>query len=296
MVLACAWRKLAGLVAGLEVLGIAAALTPVMGLALLLGFPKVAYYACEFGWRCCARWILGKADIEWSGVDLPLHENALVLSNHMTAGDWLMLVMLAKAKGMLGVLKFFIKEEAKWIPGIGWGCYALRMVFVSRDWARDKDSIANAFQRLKTSGMPFWLASFLEGTRKTPKKLAASQAYAKKKDLPNLNHLLLPRTKGFVATVQALRNGTIDAVYDVTLFYAGHPPTIFADTIGKIHVHLRRWAVSELPTGDAELHAWCMRIWTEKDELIQQCETQGHFPGPRLDIANDVHVPMLFPE
>lgn len=57
----------------------------------------------------------------WSGEDLPLHESAIVVSNHQYTHDWLVVLSLARRKGMLGYVKFFLKQPIKYIPGVGLG-------------------------------------------------------------------------------------------------------------------------------------------------------------------------------
>lgn len=59
---------------------------------------------------------------------------------------------------------------------------------------------------------------FAEGTRFTPSKHAASVEFAQKSGLPPLQHLLVPRTKGFLLTLQQLR-GKFPAIYCATLAF-----------------------------------------------------------------------------
>lgn len=64
------------------------------------------------------------------------------------------------------------------------------------------------------------LISFSEATRFSPRKYQESLAWCKKTDRPHPMHLLYPRTKGFITTVQHLREAPhIKAVYDVTILY-----------------------------------------------------------------------------
>ena len=64
----------------------------------------------------------------------------------------------------------------------------------------------------------FQLLLFAEGTRYTPAKHAASVEFARKAGLPPLQHLLLPRTKGFLSTLEQLR-GKFPAIYSCTLAF-----------------------------------------------------------------------------
>lgn len=79
---------------------------------------------------------------------------------------------------------------------------ALLTMSWQREWAADKNTIAATFHRLKTRQLPFWLINHVEGTRITPSKLVASQAFSREKGLPVMNETLVPRVRGFVSTVQ----------------------------------------------------------------------------------------------
>ena len=63
---------------------------------------------------------------------------------------------------------------------------------------------------------------FPEGTDLSPDGVAKGREFAAAKGLPQLAHLLHPRTAGLVATLRAL-DADLDAVYDVTLSYRNHP-------------------------------------------------------------------------
>lgn len=61
------------------------------------------------------------------------------------------------------------------------------------------------FEHLRKRELPFWMISHPEGTRWSKAKLKKSHEWAKKQGLPILNNVLLPRSKGFIATVRGLR-------------------------------------------------------------------------------------------
>lgn len=64
--------------------------------------------------------------------------------------------------------------------------------------------------------MLFQLLLNAEGTRFTPSKHAASQKFAVEHNLPILKHHLTPRTKGFIASLPALK-AKCPAIYDIQL-------------------------------------------------------------------------------
>lgn len=262
-----------------------------LGSVLLLPFSRRLVRSIN---RWCARSIWGlwvimaerqnRIDVRFTGDAVPPRENALVLPNHQSMSDVLLLLCFAWRARRLGHLKFFVKDVVKYVPGPGWGMVFLDCIFVKRDWAQDRGNIERLFAKYKNESIPLLLVSFLEGTRRTPKKLAEAQAYAKERGLPVLEHVLLPRTKGFVFSVLGLRQH-LDVVYDLTLGYETEPPPTlldcFAGTVRKVDIHVRRWPIAELPEGDDALAAWATARYEEKDALLAHYKQHGAFPGER---------------
>ena len=211
-------------------------------------------------WSACDLWAehWWKIDIVIVGDEIPHGENALVLSNHRTMADITTLFRLARRKGRLGDMKWFVKDILKYVPGVGWGMVFLDCIFLKRDWNHDHRSLERTFGKFKREEIDLWAISFVEGTRLRPHKLQRSQSYAAEHGLPRLEHLLLPRTKGFVATVQGL-GGHMDAVYDVTIGYEGGFPSLWQWAKGyvrRVHLHVRRFPRGELPKSDGDLGQW----------------------------------------
>lgn len=108
-------------------------------------------------------------------------------------------------------------------------------------------------------------------------------AWCKETGHPQPKHLLYPRTKGFVATVQRLREAShITAVYDLTLCYQrGHlfqqPPSMWeslsmpglSSHLGyRFHLHAQRFPLESLPEKDEELALWLEHRWVEKGDWL----------------------------
>jgi len=216
-----------------------------------------------------------------SGTDVPERENALVIANHQQMPDILAIMAYARRKRRLGDLKFFVKRAIKWVPGVGWGMQFIDCVFVDRDWTADRRKIERTFHRLVTDRVPMWLVSFVEGTRITKEKLARSQEYARANGLDVLHHVLVPRSKGFVASVQGL-GSHITAVYDLTIAYVDGVPTLghfVSGAVRRIHLHVRRFPVEQL---EHDLQAWLHERFLEKDRLLDHFYTHGVFPADPL--------------
>jgi 1-acyl-sn-glycerol-3-phosphate acyltransferase len=255
-------------------------------------------------WALLARWAECWANFSYVyyGDDVPAGESALLVSNHVWLGDWLTLFGFAARKGRLGSQRHFAKQMVRWIPGFGYGIAFLGSVFLSRTWTRDRASIERTFETLRARRRPVWLISWVEGTRCSADKIAESQAFARSRHMAELRHCLTPRTKGFVATVQALRGDVVDYVYDVTVAYeprarrggggVGAPPpaesahelpSIIDIVMGRqnqcVHFYVRRFDIDALPSTDNELADWLQQRFVEKDALLQHFAEHRRFPG-----------------
>lgn len=97
---------------------------------------------------------------------------------------------------------------------------------------------------------------------------------------------MMPRTRGFIATINAFRNSHIKAVYDLTIAYAS--PGKFQDAPSllrihscsleeyKFHVHVKRYEMDEVPVDELALKQWVMDRFVEKEYILaKQQETWG---------------------
>jgi len=182
-------------------------------------------------------------------------------------------------------------------------CGFLILFFLKRNWDKDVQKINTTFQHLIERKINFWLISHLEGTRFHERKLHASHEYAKKHNLPILHHCLLPRTKGFIATLKGLRDSnTIKAVYDFTILYndGKSTPPLGSMFYGKyilkdnyqVHIHVRRYPIESIPRDDKAIAEWVYKIWTEKDDLIEEFYKIGRFPNQLNELYQ--HLPLKF--
>jgi len=253
-------------------------------------------WICDIYWshliKIFEHW--GRGQVYISGDVIPERETVFVIMNHRFFADWLACFQVAIRKGRLGAVRLFAKVSLRWVPVIGIGIMIIGFPLLTRDWGKDKKSISKVFHNLKTRRVPFWLASHVEGTRFSPEKLQQSQDYAKKNDLPILHNVLLPRKRGFVATVSELRD-TIDAVYDITLVWndGKKKPSLIDLALRRgmqLHVHTRRYPIAKIPTGEEEMHQWLLDRFKEKDALIDHLLQHGKFPNQLNEPFR--HLPM----
>ncbi|WVQ93203.1 hypothetical protein IAU59_000267 [Kwoniella sp. CBS 9459] len=227
-----------------------------------------------------------KPAVEVTGDEIPKGESAFVLCNHLGYSDYYLIQYLSSRAGMLGQSRYFVKKEILRIPFFGLAFWAFGMILISRNWTSDQRLLEQTFSRIKANAHKSWIILYPEGTRRTPKKLLQSQAFARENDKPELDHVLFPRTKGFASTVQALRKSHVKHIYDLTFLYSSPEgwkdqhaiPTLAemlsCDDLHKrgygFRIHVRRIPIDTLPLDEKGLKAWCEDAWVKKDRLLDE--------------------------
>ncbi|EME88185.1 uncharacterized protein MYCFIDRAFT_184949 [Pseudocercospora fijiensis CIRAD86] len=215
---------------------------------------------------------------------LPRGESAIVLSNHVDWTDFYLIQHLAIQCGMLGRCRYFAKRQLKWVPFLGWGLWAMGMPLVSRKWMTDRKEMDRVFYHITRQQWPVWLISFSEATRYSASKRKAAEDWCLNNNKALGAHLLYPRTKGFVATVQKLRKTPhVKAVYDFTIAYAQDdklfqvPPSFWQSLSWpnlaqkwRLFVHVDRHELEQLPLDDEALATWLEARWVEKGERLER--------------------------
>ncbi|EXJ54053.1 hypothetical protein A1O7_09390 [Cladophialophora yegresii CBS 114405] len=223
-------------------------------------------------------------------LDFP--ERLVLIANHQIYTDWLYLWWIAYCNGMHGRLYIILKESLRKIPVLGWGMQLNQFIFLKRNWEEDKPNMARSLQKLNKPTDPMWLLLFPEGTNLAPSTRAKSAAWAKKNNIPDCRHTLLPRSTGLHFCLDELK-GSVEYVYDVTVVYAGVPRGQYAQDIftlkagymegrppKSVHMHFRRFAVKDIPIhDDRAFELWLRARWREKDVMIEEYYQTGKLPA-----------------
>jgi len=116
--------------------------------------------------------------------------------------------------------------------------------------------------------------------------------FAAERGLPQLNYVLLPRTKGFVTLVQSLPTA-INALYDTTVAYQ-NGGFILSDPLFRgqfacqgVYIYVKRIPFSTLPREEEDLNKWLMEDFRQKDKVLEHFETNQTFPGENVDYNVD---------
>jgi 1-acyl-sn-glycerol-3-phosphate acyltransferase len=200
----------------------------------------------------------------------------LVLSNHQS---WVDIPVLQKVLNRrIPFQRFFLKQQLFWVPVIGLAWWALDFPFMKRATKsqiakdpslgqRDREAARRACAKFRD--IPVSVMNFVEGTRATAAKLAASP----------YRHLLAPKSGGVAQVIQSMGE-VLDGVLDVTVVYPDGRPTLVEFLAGKvreIRVDLRLLPVpADLVAGDYDanredrlaVQRWINGVWAEKDAAI----------------------------
>eukprot|EP00039_Didymoeca_costata_P029120 m.23352 g.23352 ORF g.23352 m.23352 type:complete len:344 (+) comp7492_c0_seq2:156-1187(+) len=253
------------------------------GITLIL--PKKYYWQLD-GWLYSSYQSYIRLYFEvYTGVKFVFHgfepkeaENALCIMNHQCTTDWFVFDILGSAANAVGRVRFVLKSKLRMLPFYGWYFEQHGCVYVTKSFKKDERLLENAFQKFYRENIPVWLVIYPEGTRHVP---------ALDDDGQVSNAVLTPKHKGFVSCVQNLRNHAA-ALYDITVAYTCdqngrrvHDPcmeTMMEDKYTEIHVHVKRYEMSNLPQDAGGLTSWLHSRFDEKEKILQSFHRGKGFP------------------
>ena len=204
----------------------------------------------------------------------------LVNSNHQTWADIFVLQHLFNRR--IPLLKFFIKQQLKWVPIMGLAWWALDFPFMRRhseDYLkkhpemRGKDQAATRRACEKFALIPTSVMNFLEGTRFTPAKHQRQQS--------PYRHLLKPKAGGIALALNAMGD-KFRAILDVTIVYPDGAPNFWDFLCGRLRRVIVRVQTLPVPehlmqsdyAADAATRAafglWVQQLWQDKDAQISR--------------------------
>jgi 1-acyl-sn-glycerol-3-phosphate acyltransferase len=206
------------------------------------------------------------------------HNWYLVNSNHQTWADIFVLQHLFNRR--IPLLKFFIKDQLKWVPVMGLAWWALDFPFMRRHGEeylklhpemRGKDQAATRKACEKFALIPTSVMNFLEGTRFTPAK--------HQRQASPYRHLLKPKAGGIALALNAMGD-RFQAILDVTIVYPDGAPNFWEFLCGRLRRVIVRVQILPVPAhlmksdyaNDAATReafaVWVRQLWQDKDAQI----------------------------
>lgn len=260
-----------------------------------------------------------------------LAPNSVLISNHQIYTDWLYLWWISYTANLSRSVYIILKDMSK-IPILGYGMKNYKFLFLTRKWVNDKFTITSQLNEIDANarGMgpvngvkqvasenatsikwpqgttdqkwPFQLIIFPEGTVTSDRTTKKSAQFCLDKNIPKLNHVLLPRTRGLFLALRKLRN-TVEVVYDFTTGYGNLKPEEYGEIkfslkrhffLGygppTINYYVREFKIKDIPLGvetedideadPADLLAfesWLNDVWYEKDKQLAYFYKTGTF-------------------
>lgn len=218
--------------------------------------------------------------------------SGIVVANHRYDIDWLAAWMLSDKMGTLGGDKAMLKASLRYVPVIGWGWSLCDMIFLSRNWQKDRENLAKSMDTLLTYPRSLIL-SFFEGTRFTRTKYEASVKFAEERNLPiKLKHHLIPRTRGFNCMVTRIKErmkadpslnfGLYN--FQIALENDDNSKASLTSVLGGIkscvHIYLERLDFNDISVESEDAtSAFLYKVYREKDQLVDYFKKNGRFPG-----------------
>ena len=202
----------------------------------------------------------------------------LVVANHQS---WLDIVILHRLfNRKIPVLKFFIKDQLKWIPLLGFSWWAMGCPFMKRyskeylarkphKQGKDLISTGKAIETFKRT--PASIMNFIEGTRFTSEK--------KELQASPYNHLLKPKAGGISFIISSMGQ-QISSLLDVTIIYPDPKHSIWdflCKRVKSVKINIRLLPIPNQFTSlklindeqtQTDFKNWLNQKWAEKDNLI----------------------------
>lgn len=121
-----------------------------------------------------------------------------------------------------------------------------------------------------------------EGTRFTEKKHEACVQFARERGITELKHHLIPRTKGFTASLKPLK-AKCHSVLDIQLAFKRNDKN--EPTVGNLlhgrgvtgYMYVQRIDMNDVPADEAAAAEWMQELFRRKDRLQDSFHTHGDF-------------------
>ncbi|VEU19684.1 DEKNAAC100605 [Brettanomyces naardenensis] len=253
-----------------------------------------------------------RLDKQTNRFSVHLDPHAIVIANHQIYSDWLFIWYMAYLNKCADQIYIVMKKSLEKIPIIGYGMKNYSFVFLSRNWANDRDYMNKQFQKISQLGPKCWLLIFPEGTNMSNTTFSRSNKFADEADCKPTQYVLLPRARGLYMSCKTLGK-TTKTMYDLTIAYDGHSSGEMAQDIyslaniylfGKgpktVSIHVSainiHTDISEVDfsgsdaakslTADKEeqeiekFSSWLTKLWHKKDTMMGQYYDTGKFSNP----------------
>eukprot|EP01083_Nonionella_stella_P096761 272082_1 len=235
--------------------------------------------------------------IVFSGHQLPQNMGksdkcGIMMGNHGAGLDFMTGVLVANRTGVgCGRVTALMKFVLVLLPGVGWTQYLQGGLFLQRNWETDRHAFDKKLQEMDCGlyPRPFLIGIYPEGTRISPAKREESHAFSRERGLPVLNHVLLPRSKGFANILSSLPH-VLEYILDVTVAYdpeAAYLRDILMWGVAKtrvIHLNVEIHDVADVPKDPEAVSKWLIKLFQRKDHHLTYFKKHCRFQGGQYEV------------
>jgi len=256
-----------------------------------------------FSWNlsivACWTWSAGYRLAE-SGASLDhlQHNRLLILPNHQSTADVPLLMTIFTARIGFCNKVMWIMDRVFKFTNFGVVSWMHDDFFIRSGKAGRLTTLVELKEHLNNVFLPKdrrYLVLFPEGGF-LHKRKAISHQFAKKKDLPMLEHCTLPRTGALDVIMDVLGPASqqagdkkIEKIVDMTVaFPSGRPLDLQSIVTGwrepcVTHVHYRQFDTKDLPDTAEGLFSWMVKLYQEKEDMLDKYYKTGQFPHHMFD-------------
>jgi len=227
-------------------------------------------------------------------LDYLQHQRLLILANHQDTADVpLLMTIFISRIGFCNKVMWIMDRIFKF-TNFGVISWMHDDFFIRSGKADRSTALVELKEHLSGVFLPKdrrYLVLFPEGGFLHKRKYV-SQQFAKKKDLPVLEHCTLPRTGALDVIMEVLgpaskhpEHQQIEKIVDMTVaFPSGHPLDLLSIVTGwrepcVTHVHYRQFDCKDLPSTPEGLFSWMVKLYQEKEEMLDNYYKTGQFPS-----------------
>lgn len=171
-----------------------------------------------------------------------------------------------------------MKDSVKFVPFLGWFTALSDNILLKRNFQHDKILIEKKLKELLKNPNKIWITLASEGTVFSREKHAKAIKFCLDKNLPILEHHLVPKPSGFITAIEYLKKTGFKSVLNCELVYSSQfaSPTILNLIQGKkmsAHLYLEFIPIENVePTFE-----WLFKFYQRKDELFESFLSTGKF-------------------
>lgn len=224
--------------------------------------------------------------------DQIIPESAIVICNHQSLADYLLLVHLSRSCGSIHPQANFFTWFSLWrVPTIK---TLFNMFRCDENWELSKSWTDEIFKRVVVSEAPEWVILLPEVNIFTPATSYLQNLQSEKYYLPEFTEVLYPRFSGLQNTIQALNISSsvkFTKLYDITINYNQHISLLATFSNAKpikVSIHIKARNLNRLPQKRAKVEKWLEKIWIEKEKQVQAMNFVPNEPTNEITLILDM--------